>query len=173
MDTSVSTSLPGARRPGFWQRRIVAPLIFLLTHGVTPERIALTLAVGVVCAMFPILGTTWLLTLAAGLWLRMNHPILQAINQLLTPVHIAMILVYVRIGEWIWGAQTDVFSVNELVRTFHDTTLGEFLQRFGWAGIHAVTAWAITAPLLFALIYLPLRPIMRRFARKRVPGEGV
>jgi hypothetical protein len=30
--------------------------------------------------------------------------------------------------------------------------------------VHAFTAWALTAPLLLAAIYLPLRPIFRRWA---------
>jgi hypothetical protein len=43
----------------------------------------------------------------------------------------------------------------------------EFLQTFGWAGIHAFTAWALTAPLLFALVYFPLRPVIQRLAQLR------
>ena len=41
----------------------------------------------------------------------------------------------------------------------------ENARRRGLAwGVHAFTAWALTAPLLLAAIYLPLRPIFRRWA---------
>lgn len=151
--------------PGFWRRRFVDPLVVQLTQGVTPDRLAATLAVGSVCSLFPFLGTTSALNLGVGLWLRMNQPVLQGWNQLLGPVQVAMILVYVRIGEWIWRApEADRFSLGDMMRAFGELPFTGFLQRFGQAGLHAFTAWALTAPLLLAAIYLPLRPIFRRWA---------
>ena len=151
--------------PGFWRRRLVDPLLGQLTRGVTPDRLAATLAVGSVCSLFPFLGTTSALNLGVGLWLRMNQPVLQGLNQLLGPVQVAMILVYVRIGEWIWRApEADRFSIGEMIRAFGELSWSGFLQRFGRAGWHAFTAWTLTAPLLLAAIYLPLRPIFRRWA---------
>lgn len=154
-----------AVRPGFWRRRLVDPLVALLTQGVTPDRLAATLAVGSVCSLFPFLGATSALNLGVGLWLRMNQPVLQGLNQLLGPVQVAMILVYVRIGERIWRApEADRFSLGEMMRAFGELPFTGFLQRFGQAGVHAFTAWALTAPLFLAAIYLPLRPIFRRWA---------
>ena len=111
----------------------------------------------------------FLLNLGVGLWWRMNQPVLQTLNQLLTPVHLLMILVYVRAGEWMWGATEDRFTVPELVHTFHEASFTAFLERFGQAGLHAFTAWLVTAPLLFAAIYFPLRPAMRRLALRTAP----
>lgn len=73
-------------RPSFWQRRLVAPLRAQLTQGVTPDRLALTMAVGTACSLLPFLGFTALLNLGVGLVLRLNQPILQTLNQLLGPV---------------------------------------------------------------------------------------
>ena len=161
-----------AVRPGFWRRRVVDPLVSQLTQGVTPDRLAATLAVGSACSLFPFLGTTSALNLGLGLWLRMNQPVLQGWNQLLGPVQVAMILVYVRIGEWIWRApEADRFSLGEMMRAFGDLPFTGFLQRFGQAGLHAFTAWALTAPLLMAAIYLPLRPVFRRWATSGASGR--
>lgn len=152
------------RRP--WRRRMLDPIIALLTQGVTAEKISLTLAVGMVCSMFPILGTTSLLNLGVGLWLRLNQPILQTLNQVLGPVHLVMIIFYVRVGEWLWRATDDRFTLGDMLRAFHEESFGDFLRQFGMAGVHAITAWAITAPLLFAIIYLPLRPVIHGLARR-------
>jgi uncharacterized protein (DUF2062 family) len=85
--------------PGpFWQRRIRALLLVLLTQGAPPDSIALALSVGAVCSVFPFLGLTSLLNLGAGFWLRLNQPLLQTLNQLLGPVQLAMIIGYVRLG---------------------------------------------------------------------------
>jgi uncharacterized protein (DUF2062 family) len=167
---ATSSEVEGPRR-GFWQRRLVDPIARQLTQGVTPSRITFTLSLGTVCSMFPFLGFTWLLNLLVGLPLRLNHPIMQTLNQLLTPVHLVMILVYVRVGEWIWGANEHRFSVIEMVQSFTELSVAEFLARFGWAGIHAFTAWSLTGPLLFGALYLTLRPIISRLADQRTnPG---
>lgn len=151
--------------PG-WRRRVVAPLRALLTQGVTPDRIAFTLAIGTACSLFPFLGLTSLLNLGAGLALRLNQPLLQVLNQLLGPLQLLLILPYVRCGEWLWGAGGHRFTVAEMVAVFREAAFGEFLQQFGWAGVHAFSAWVLTAPLLVLAIHAGLRPAVRRLASK-------
>ena len=151
----------------FWQRWALDPITRQLTQGVTPGRITFTLAIGSVCALFPFLGFTWLLNLVVGVVLRLNQPILQTYNQLLTPIHLPMIVVYVRGGEWMWGADEEVFSVTEMIRNFAELSFLNFLQKFGWAGIHAFTAWITTAPLLLVVVFYAARPLVNRMARLR------
>ena len=164
---TASDATPAPARHGFWTRRVVDPLVAQLTQGVTPDKLAATLAVGTACSLFPCLGFTSLLNLGVGLWLRMNQPILQTFNQLLGPLQLVLIIAYVRIGEWLWRAQESRFTIAEVLRVFREANLGEFLQQFGWAGVHAFTAWALTTPLLTATLYYILRPIMRHLAKLR------
>jgi uncharacterized protein (DUF2062 family) len=150
----------------FWRRRVVTPVLAQLKQGVTPDQIALTLAVGTACSLLPFLGFTALLNLGVGLWLRLNQPILQTLNQVLGPLQLVMILVYVRIGEKIWGAPEMPLSVRVLAQSFTDDP-GAFLRRFGWTGVHAATAWALSVPVIVAAVYFPLRGVMRRVAARR------
>jgi hypothetical protein len=132
---------------------------------VTPDRLALTIAIGTACSLLPFLGFTTLLNLGVGLWLRLNQPILQTVNYLLTAVQLALILIYVRIGEFIWQADPMPLSVPKLASSFAaDPWL--FLQHFGLTGVHAATAWLLSVPLIVASLYFPLRPVLRRFAKK-------
>ena len=152
---------------GIWSRRVIAPLAAQLTLGVAPERLAGTVAVGVACALFPLLGATTVLTAVVGVRLRMNQVILHTINQLLGPVQLTMIIVYLRAGEWIWRVPRLHFSITELVMEFHGSGVSVFLKRFGMAGVHAVTAWAVSAPFLLALLYVVVRGPMHRLATLR------
>lgn len=164
MSSSPETD-PRPRRSGFWRRRVREPLLALLTQGATPEGLARTLAWSGVCSLFPFLGTTSLLNLAVGQWRRLNHPLMQTVNQLLAAPHLLMILVYVRLGELVWRAGEDRFSVTEMIRAFGELGFADFFQRFGRAGLHALTAWALTAPLLYWFTYYAARPALRRLAR--------
>lgn len=154
-------------RESWWSRRLVQPLRRQLTQGVSPEALALTFGVGTACAVFPFLGFTSLLNLGTGAALRLNQPLLQLLNQVLGPAQLALILVYVRAGEWLWRSEDGAFTIGEMLRTFRERSLVEFLERFGWAGVHAFSAWAITSPLLVAMVYFALRPIFRRWQAKR------
>lgn len=162
---SSSGTATTADKPSFWRRRVVAPLLAQLTQGATPDRIALTVAVGTACSLLPFLGFTSLLNLGVGLWLRLNQPILQTLNQLLGPVQLALILVYVRAGEKIWRAEPVPLSIGILTKAFKDDPWA-FLQRFGWTGVHAATAWALSAPVIVATLYYGLRPVLRRLGAR-------
>jgi hypothetical protein len=155
---------PGSPAGGFWRRRLLQPLQRQLVQGVTPRKLAATLAVGTVCSLFPFLGFTSLLNLGVGVALRLNQPLLQGWNQLLGPLQLLLILPYVRAGERLWGAPTGAFSLDAMLEAFAGASWGEFFARFGWAGVHAFTAWLVTAPLLLATLYLPLVPVFTRTA---------
>ena len=134
----------------------------------TLDLIAPTIAVGSACSMFPFLGFTSLFNFVVGLKLKMNQPVMQALNQILGPVHLVMIVLYVRAGEWIWRADDERFSLTELVRSFKEEPLREFVHHFGWAGVHALTAWLLSVPLIIPIVYYILRPILRRAAARWV-----
>ena len=153
-------------RPSFWHRRVIEPLRGQITQGVTPDKLALTLAVGTACSVLPFLGFTTLLNLGIGLWLRLNQPILQTVNYLLGAVQLALILVYVRAGEIIWRAPHVPLSLSQLTAAFRADPWG-FFGRFAWTGVYAATAWLISVPLIVAALYFSLRPAMRRLAALR------
>ncbi len=161
-----SRCAPRGGSNGFLRRRLLAPLRQQLTQGVTPDRLALTLGLGTACSLFPFLGLTSLLNLGVGIFFRLNHPILQTLNQLLGVVQLALIFVYVRLGEWIWGREETSFSISEVIRVFREESLSRFFQQFGWAGTHALTAWLLTTPLLVWIIYSSVRPMLRRLNRR-------
>jgi len=163
---------PETPRRSFWQRRVRDPLIGLLSHGATPDKLAAAIASSFVCSLFPFFGFTTVLNAGVGLWRKFNQPLMQAINYALGPLHLVMILVYVRTGEWLWQAQSDPFSVMDMLRDFKDLSLGDFLHKFTWAGIHAFSAWALSAPLLFVIAYFPARAALRRLAHLLPAGKS-
>ena len=155
--------------PSWWQRRIVAPLARQLTQGITPARLALALAVGGVIAVNPFLGTTTAGCLAAGALLRLNQPVLQIANLLGVPFQLALIVPWIRAGEWLYGAAPMPVAPAELISEFAARP-GQFLGRFGRTGLHAASAWLLAAPMLGAALYFALRPPLRALGRRLSPS---
>jgi uncharacterized protein (DUF2062 family) len=158
MPELATVNLPTA--PSRWRRWFINPVLAQLRQGITPEKVSLTIALGVTLGVFPIMGTTTFLCAAAGLAFRLNQPILQAINYAIYPLQIALILVFVRIGELLYRAPRLPFSFSELMAKFRASP-GDFFSDFASTFLHGITAWLLLAPLLAGLLYFALRPILR------------
>lgn len=137
-----------------------------LRQGTSPSRIALTVVVGVALGLFPILGTTTVLCLIAGICIRLNQPILQLVNWAVSPLQIPAIYFFIRMGERLTGAAPLSFAISELLRRFRAAPL-QFLQQFGWTGLRGILAWALIAPALSLLLYWTLLPPLRRLAERK------
>lgn len=161
MSSSPSAApVPAAPPRTFWQRRVRDPVVAQLTQGITPEKLALTIAVGSAIALFPILGTTSFLCLVAGIALRLNQPIMQLINQAFWPIHVAAIYGCVRLGESIFQAPHVSFHLKRMNELFwHSPT--KFLHDYGATAFYAIAAWAVLTPFYIALVYFVLKPIFR------------
>jgi len=147
-----------------WQRRIADPVVAQLTQGITPEKIAMTIAVGSACALFPIFGVTTLLCFLVALVLRLNQPIIQLLNQALWPLHLAMIFWLARLGDFIFGVPHRPLNVHEMHMLYRSDHIA-FFDKFGAIVLHATVAWALLAPLFIVLCYYPLLPVMRAIDR--------
>jgi uncharacterized protein (DUF2062 family) len=158
-----------------WQRHLIDPIVAQLTQGITPEKVALTLAVGSALALFPILGTTTLLCLLAGVLLRLNQPIIQMVNALCTPLHLPVIYCLVRIGDHFYGVRSEHLGIRMMNHMLWDDPR-EFFEKFGMTALHAIAAWGTIFPFWVGIIYLLSLPVLREALRRRVvivaPSNG-
>jgi uncharacterized protein (DUF2062 family) len=150
---------------GFLQRRLVRPIIDLLKQGVTPEKMALSLALGAALGVFPALGWTTSLCAIAALALRLNLPAIQIVNYLMYPAQIALLLPFFRLGEKLFRAPHLPISVSQMYALIHASVWGAI--RLLWTTTwHAMVVWAMMAPLVVALLYAMLTPLLRRLLRR-------
>ena len=127
-------------------------IIDLLRQGVTPEKLALSLALGVVLGLFPVLGTTTALCAIGALVLRLNLPAIQLVNYIVYPAQIALLIPFFRLGEWIFRAPRLPLSIAQVVGMFRANYW--HATRFLWVSMcHAVVAWCLLAPFGAALLY--------------------
>jgi uncharacterized protein (DUF2062 family) len=149
-----------------WRRRVVDVVLAQLRQGITAEKIALTLAIGLILGLFPIFGTTSALCVLAALWLKLNQPMIQLVNWFAAPLQLPGIYLFVRIGEWLTRSAPVQFSITGLVQQFRASPL-QFLQQFGMTGLRGVLAWLLIAPFIAAAVYVALLPSLRSLARLR------
>ncbi len=157
-------------KEGFFRRRIASPVVDLLRQGVTPEKMALSLALGVALGVFPVLGTTTALCALAAFMLKLNLPAIQIVNYFVYPLQIALLIPFFRLGEKLFGAPHLPLSVVQILGMVHADMWGA--TRFLWTTVwHAAVVWCLSAPLFVGLAYLILLLVFRRMPvmREKTP----
>ena len=155
----------------FLRSRIAAPVIEQLTQGLSPDRIALTIGVGLAIAVIPVVGVTTAMSFLAAWALKLNQPIIQTINWSSYALQLLMIFPFIRLGEAIFRAPRLHLSLDELVAMAAADPLGTLSWMGGTLG-HAVVAWALVAPLIVAAAYYGSRPALRALSRRLAPAAA-
>ena len=130
-----------------WKQCLAA----LSPAGASPETVVLSIAMALLLGIFPMYGCPTLLCVAAALLFRLNLPAMQAVNLLSSPLQLALWAPFNRLGA----------------RLLHLPGGRELAARIGEALLHAVTGWCCVAIPLGILIYLSLRPALRRMERAK------
>jgi uncharacterized protein (DUF2062 family) len=161
-------SAKGGMQEGFFHRRLVRPIVDLLRQGVTPEKIALSLALGVALGVFPVLGSTTALCALAALVLRLNLPAIQIVNYFVYPLQVGLLIPFCRLGERLFRAPHLPLSVPQIYAMIH-ASMGNAIRSLWITTWHAVVVWCLLAPVFVAIAFAILVPALRRVLRKEAP----
>lgn len=134
---------------GNWLKNtgVAKRLIHWLKEGSSPEKLALSIALGVVIGTFPLFGIPTLLCgLAAAVW-RLNFPVLQLVNSLMYPVQIALLWPFAWFGGVLFG-----------VHHRWTTLAGAFA-----VALHSAVAWLCFAIPAALIIYAAARRVLLRY----------
>ena len=107
-----------------------------------------------------------MLCVIVGQIFRLRQVAMQAVNYLIFPLQIILMPVFVKIGDSLFGAKT--VSLNPLMLRSEFSAMGPqmFFEKFGLAGIHAISAWALILPVPTMLLAHVLRPIFTRISER-------
>lgn len=151
-------------KQGFLYRRIVVPILDLLRQGITPEKIALSIAFGLTLGVFPVIGATTLLCALAAIVFRLNLPAIQLVNYFASPLQIALLLPFIRLGEFLFRAARPIpFSIMQILEMIR-ADIPSAISTLWTSTMHAIGAWLLVGPLGVILLYRLLTPPLRRLA---------
>ena len=117
-------------------------------HGLSGDSIAIILAVGLVLGTFPVYGCPTVFCLLAAIALRLNAPALQLVNQLLSPLQLALLIPFSRLGERIIASPGP--ASNGILSRFSEFTL------------QAIAGWLCISVPLGILLYFVVSLALRR-----------
>ncbi|HEU5350743.1 MAG TPA: DUF2062 domain-containing protein [Terracidiphilus sp.] len=129
-----------------------------LRQGISPRRLALTLALGFAIGCLPVLGIPTLLCALLAIVLRLNAPAIQAANYAAMPLQVALMLPLVRLGDRLfgWGPK------DGLTAGLLHAAPWQLVRNSGGLAGEALAAWLLVAVPTVALMTLGLTLLLRR-----------
>jgi hypothetical protein len=136
-----------------------------LKEGISPRRLALTLALGFVLGCLPLVGVPTGLCVLLAFAFRLNLPAIQAANYAAMPFQLALIVPLVRLGGKLApAANTATADLSSLMlspsQILH--TSGPLAIQLGLMAGQALLAWLLLAIPVAALLTLTLTGVLRR-----------
>jgi uncharacterized protein (DUF2062 family) len=152
----------------FLRRRLATPLLGLLRQGATPDKLALSLALGITIGLVPVLGVSTALCALAALSLRLNMPAIQLVNYLLAPLQLLLVIPFLRFGEWLAQAPRFPITLDAGLALLSQGAIPAITVLAG-AVFHATLGWLVVAPAAAYALYRTLRTVLDRFPLSTPP----
>ena len=149
--------------------RWLRPFIQLLRQGVSPEKIALTIALGIILGVTPVLGSTTLLCTFAAILFRLNLPAIQLVNGVVYPLQFILLIPFYRLGAWMFRADASTMSLNG-VKALIREGVGQAVRTLWVVTMHALFAWLALGLVALAILYAVLVPLVRQLLRRVQPN---
>jgi uncharacterized protein (DUF2062 family) len=130
-----------------------------LRQGISPRRLALTLALGFAIGCIPVVGIPTLVCAALALTLRLNLPAIQAANYAVMPLQLLLIVPFVRLGGWLIASNR-----NQPLQagTLLHASPHAIATQMGWLAGQALLAWVLIAMPAVLLLTFMLTKVLQR-----------
>ena len=143
--------------------------VLWLSQGISPRRLALTLAIGFAVGCIPVIGIPTVLCAGLALALRLNLPAIQAANYAAMPLQLLLIAPFVRLGAWLVTTRPVYFLTPDALLHFSTANLAARMS--GMAG-QALLAWLLVAVPAVLLLTPTLTLMLRRIPMLRAAEAG-
>jgi hypothetical protein len=145
----------------FLRQKVWTPVRAVLTQGLTPHKLTLSVVLGASVGVIPFPGISTIIVGAAAALLRLNQPAIQLANYAVSMGQLLLFLPFVRAGEWLFDAGKLPFNALKLLEMLRQDPVGTVAQ-FGGTLVHAVAAWGAITPPVAVVLYFVLKPLLAR-----------
>ena len=123
-------------------------------QGLKPADLAKAVIIGLLFTVFPVFGVTTVLIACVALYFKLNLPIMVAISYIAAPLQILLFMPQLKVGEFIFGAEHTLLSVESIKVAFSDSffnTVGSLFFEI----VCGVVGWTLVSlPIAVVLVFV-------------------
>jgi uncharacterized protein (DUF2062 family) len=162
---NTSTQSPELAHHNWIYRRVALPIFALLRMGASPQKLAWSLALGLLIGINPVLGSTTILCLVLAFIFRLNLAASQLGNHIVYPLELILVVPFIHVASRIFHTAPMPLSAKELLHAAKENPLALSRQLWLWEW-HAFLVWAVIAIVGIPITALALTPILRRILHR-------
>jgi uncharacterized protein (DUF2062 family) len=160
-ETTLSGTRPQPVHHNWIYRRVALPIFALLRMGATPQKLAWSIATGLLIGINPILGSTTILCLAIAFVFRLNVAASQIGNHIVYPLEILLIVPFIHLGSRLFHTAPMPLSPKALLDAARISPIALTRQLWLWEW-HAFVVWIAISLIAIPVIAVALTPLLRR-----------
>ncbi len=139
----------------FLRCKVLRPLLRQLRGGVTPRRLAWSLALGIVLGINPSVGITTFLVVLVAWAFGLNQVASQVGVHAATPLHLLLFLPFIELGVKLFHTHKLPMTRRQLEHlSHHPVRLFHAIWQWEW---HALIVWGVVAAVAMPLLAMYLR----------------
>lgn len=127
--------------------KILDPLLGFLKQGMSPKKLALTLALGITFGIMPFMGVSTYLLIIIALIFKLNIAALQIVNYAVYVIQITLFVPFLKFGQFVFNGPKLPFDLSNVIG---------MLQTKFWVTLDAI--WQVNALglVVWAILIIPL-----------------
>ena len=139
----------------FFRCKVLRPLLRQLRGGVTPRRLAWSLALGIVVGINPSVGVTTILVIMLAWAFGLNQIASQIGAHAVAPIHLILFVPFIELGVHLFHTGRLPMNRRQLEHlSHHPLRLVRDIWQWEW---HALIVWAVAAAVIMPLLALYIR----------------
>ncbi len=139
----------------FFRCKILRPLLRQLRGGVSPRRLAWSLALGIVIGVNPSVGLTTILVIMIAWAFGLNQIASQVGAHAMTPIHLLLFIPFIQLGVHLFHTSRLPLSRQQIEHlSHHPWGLIRDIWQWEW---HALVVWGLVGAIAMPLIAIYLR----------------
>jgi uncharacterized protein (DUF2062 family) len=147
----------------FFRHKILRPVLCLLRDGITPRRMAWSLAIGMVIGINPSVGITTLLVILLAWVFGLNQVASQIGTHLVAPFHLLLFVPFIEAGVYLFRTRHLPLNARQIEHlSHHPLRMVQEIWQWEW---HALIIWAIVAAAVTPVLAIYLRRGLVMFMR--------
>jgi uncharacterized protein (DUF2062 family) len=147
------------------RHKILIPFRLVPEEGLSPEKLAFSVTLGIVSGIFPVIGLTTLLSIVLTMLFRQNLLVVQSVQWILALVQVLLIIPFMQFGAYILNVHAFHINMAQINHAFQPGMLSG-IKTVGIFHLYGILTWLILSIPASIVSYFGLLFIFQRKSKK-------
>jgi|GEM_PF-189619 uncharacterized protein (DUF2062 family) len=141
-------------------QKVLIPFRLVPKDGLTAEKLALSITIGIISGIFPVIGMTTILSLFLTMLFRQNLLVVQSVQWILALFQVLLIIPFMQFGAYLLSQDAHI-TIVQINHAFHNGMISG-IKTVGIFHLYAILTWVILAIPAAAVSYFSFLAVFQK-----------